>query len=292
MYGFSEKDFALLKAFEETLVDGCREYNAMTDGALIFSWVMTALLLIFLFIFVPGWIIWIAAENKRISNGVQVGMTREKVISFMRNRALFGALPENSTDETGRMHFITKRAYNVIVEELFVDFDENDEVESWYTVSHELEDSGPMEAHLCWIEVPLGKRDEIFERCFCPGGLIRNPTDDLANALVDLARLGSSVDFEDPWAPSFEHARNNLFKAWRKSAFMLNDGVVELYPAVYDWELLLRLAQGISILFPKETIRFYDYEPTRNTKDVAYKIKDGKITDIHAKTIDILRQFK
>lgn len=152
-------------------------------------------------------------------------------------------------------------------------------VESWCAVSHELEDSGPKEVHLCWIKVPLGKRDEIFERCFWPGGLIRNPTEDLANALVDLARLESSVEYasENPGAPSFEHARNNLFKAWRKSAFMFEDGVVKLYPAVDDWELLLRLAQGISTLFPKETIRFYDYELTRNTKDVAYEIKDGEI---------------
>ena len=136
------------------------------------------------------------------------------------------------------------------------------------------------EQHFTEIKVPLSKRDEIFEKCFWPGSLVRIPTEDLANALVDL-------DYHERYEGHGEYTwndriRNEIFESWRRSKFVFDGwklGIVRTGWAD-DWEQLQRLAQGISKLFPEETIYWHDLVPMRNPEEVACKIKDGAITSI------------
>ena len=136
------------------------------------------------------------------------------------------------------------------------------------------------EQHFTEIKVPLSKRDEIFEKCFWPRSLVRIPTEDLANALVDL-------DYHERYEGHSEYTwndriRNEIFESWRRSKFVFDGwklGIVRTGWAD-DWEQLQRLAQGISKLFPEETIYWHDLVPMRNPEEVACKIKDGAITSI------------
>ena len=76
-------------------------------------------------------------ENKRIAiaskNELQVGMTREEVISILAKHSFTGI--NYSVDSDGTMYFITKEGcYGIVRERVAVEFDENNKVKAWHTM--------------------------------------------------------------------------------------------------------------------------------------------------------------